>query len=326
MRFGDFAGNAAAKRQLAAQVDAGRFPHALLIEGEPGTGRRTLAGILARAAVCRAEDPAARPCGVCAACRKSDPPDVFRYGGEGAALNVDAVRQMREQAFILPHESPCQVMILEEAQAMLPPAQNALLKVLEEPPAHTRFILTCENRAQLLSTVLSRCVCVTLGPVEWEEAAPVLRARLPRATEEELRRAHGLFGGRIGQVIAGLEDGTFRRVTELVPRFALAVIAPQEAGLITLTGELENDRDLTAGVLEGLRLVFRDALVRQNGGNTALSTAPEAAEKAAAALSGARLMALVGAIGDAEAALRHNMNKTLWLTRLCASLRQAAGK
>ena len=63
MRFGDFAGNASVKKQLAAEIDAGRFPHALLIEGAPGSGRRTLARLIARAALCRCEDSVQRPCG-----------------------------------------------------------------------------------------------------------------------------------------------------------------------------------------------------------------------------------------------------------------------
>lgn len=74
---------------------------------------------------------------------------------------------------MLPNEAAYRVLILAEAQTMTPQAQNALLKILEEPPAHVIFILTCENRSQLLETVRSRCVCLTLQPVAWDEAAPV---------------------------------------------------------------------------------------------------------------------------------------------------------
>ncbi len=322
MRFGDFAGNAAVKKQLAADIDAGRFPHALLIEGEVGSGRRTLARLIARAAVCA--DAGERPCGVCAACRKAAHPDILEVGGAGEPVTVDMVRALRQEAVVLPNEAAYRVMILCEAQSMTPQAQNALLKILEEPPRHVLFILTCENRTALLETIRSRCVCVTLGAVEPAEAMPVLRARLPRADEEELRRAHALFGGRIGRVMDVMADGSFRRVMSLTAELAAAVVAPQEITLLRLTGALEKDKELTAGVLAGLRLVVRDALTVARGGEN-LSTAPQEAALLAGRLSTARLMALMTAIEDLQAALGRNMNNTLLLTRLCAGLRHAAG-
>ena len=324
MRFGDFAGNAALKKQLAAEIDAGRFPHALLLEGPVGSGRRTLALQIARAAVCTGDGE--RPCGDCPACRKSAHPDVTVYGGDGTALTVDTVRRLRQDAFVMPNEAPFRVLILADAQTMTPQAQNALLKILEEPPMHVLFILTCENRAQLLETVRSRCVCMTLRPVEWEEALPLLHRRLPQVPEEELRKAHALFGGVIGQTVAGVTDGTLRQVLELTPLMAAAVIAPQEVTLLRLTAALEKDKVLTAGVLAGLQLVFRDALAIRCGSAIRLSTAPAEAQMLAGRLSGARLAALVGQTERLQEALQHNMNNTLFLIRLCACLRQAAGR
>jgi hypothetical protein len=160
--------------------------------------------------------------------------------------------------------------------------------------------------------------------VDWEEAAPVLRAKLPRADEQELLRAHNLFGGRIGRVLDGMQDGTFRRVLELTSQFAEAVIAPTELDLLRLTGTLEKDKELTAGVLSGLSLVFRDALTLSYGGKVCLSTAPEVAQKLASRLSGKRLMMLSQQVAALQQAQRRNMNNTLFLTRLSACLRQAA--
>ena len=323
MRFGDFVGNERAKRPLAADIDAGRFPHALLLEGEAGSGRKTLAKIIARAAVCRGEGE--RPCGACDACRKSEHPDVMLYGGEsGVPLSVDAVRAIRQQAYILPNEAAYRVMILADAQTMSTQAQNALLKILEEPPRRVIFILTCENRTQMLETIRSRCVCVSLGSVDWDEAEAVLRARLPRADAEELRRAHNLFGGRIGRVMDAMQDGTFRRVLELTSQFAEAVIAPTELPLLRLTATLEKNKELTAAVLASLLLVFRDALTLAYGGEVCLSTAPDAARALAARLSGRRLCALVKETQGLQVALSRNMNNTLFLTRMSACLRRAA--
>ena len=208
---------------------------------------------------------------------------------------------------------------------MTPQAQNALLKILEEPPAHLLFILTCDSRTSLLETIRSRCVCLTLSPTTWEEAEGVLTARLPKEDPAALRRAHGLFGGCIGQVIDGVGDGTFRQVLDLTPRMAAAIIAPTEAELMELTGALEKEKQLTAGVLAGLSLVLRDALVCKYGGTTTLSTSPEAAAQLASRLTAPRLTALMETVEHLQFALGRNMNNTLLLTRLCAGLRRAAG-
>ena len=324
MRFEGLAGNEAAKRQLSASVDAAHFPHALLLEGDVGSGRFTLARIIARAAVCASDDE--RPCGVCAACRKSEHPDIAVYGEEDTPLTVDTVRELRAEAFVMPNEAPRRVVILRNAHAMQPAAQNALLKILEEPPARVVFILTCENRSQMLETIRSRCVCVTMQAVAYEEAAPILRARLPQATEEDLVRAHSLFGGRIGQVIAAMEDGTLREVLELTPAIADALVATDEIALVRLTGRLEKNRALTEGVLAALQLVLRDALALRVGTRSTLSTAPDTAMRLASRLSGKQISAAFSVTEELCRALDRNMNNTLFLTHMSARLRQAVGR
>ena len=329
MQFEGFVGNQQAKELLSAAIDGGRFPHALLLEGPEGSGRRTLARLIARAAVCTGEGQ--KPCGRCPACIKAaggGHPDIEEAGGDGGArsFHIDTVRSLRDSAYILPNEAPRRAIILAGANNMTDQAQNALLKILEEPPRHMVFILTCESRAQMLSTVQSRSICLSLGGVEEEEALPLLHRRLPDVPEEELVRALSLFGGVIGQVIRGMEDGTFRKVLELAPQLAAAIAAPEELELLKLTGRLEKDKALTDGVLQALLPLFRDALVSRCGGTTRLSVSPETAELLARSLTKGQLMKLVEAVEQLQYARLRNMNQTLFLTLLCARLRAAAGK
>lgn len=325
--FPDFVGNENALRQLSVDIAAGRFPHALLLEGPVGCGKKTLARMIAGAAVC--SDTENRPCGSCENCRKAREgihPDIEEIkGGTGNnSFHIDRIRELREDAYILPNEAAVRVLILCDAHTMTPQAQNALLKILEEPPRHLLFILTCENRAQLLSTIRSRVQAITLSGVEWEQAYPLLRQRLPDTDEQTLTRAFSISGGVIGRVLADLSDDTLEKVLRIAPQIAAAVADSNEWELMAATASLDKDKAAVTGVLSGLQLIFRDALTLHYGGTTTLSTAPEVAKRLSQALSGQRLTALLKEIEELCGAQRRNMNQTLLLTRLSARLRAAA--
>ncbi len=327
--FENFVGNDNALRQLSADIAAGRFPHALLIEGPTGCGKKTLARQIAMAAVCEHTDN--RPCGVCNPCRKVAQgihPDIEMVTGEKGSNNsfhIDRIRALRDGAYVLPNEAAVRVLILCDAHTMTPQAQNALLKILEEPPRHLIFILTCENRAQMLATIRSRVQVVSLGGVEWEQAAPFLRERLPDTDEQTLYRAFAVSGGVIGKVLADVQDDTLQKVLEVSPLLAEALLAPSAWPFMKLTGRLEKDKPAIMGVLNALTLILRDALTLHYGGETTVSTAPEVAKKLSNGMSGKRLLAMLQVLEDMRLANLRNMNLNLLLTRLCARL-YAAGK
>lgn len=327
MRFQELLGNDEVKAQLSSLVGGGRFPHALLIEGPAGCGKRTLARLIAKAAVCEAENA---PCGTCAACRKAasgDHPDIEELGGGGGArsFHVDAIRDLRERAYVLPNEAPRRVMILAGADTMTTQAQNALLKILEEPPAHLLFILTCENRALLLPTVRSRTLCVTLHGVSAAEGLPFLRQRLPHADEDTLSTALALYDGCLGRALEAASGDGLTRVRELAQTIATAVAAPREWELTAALAPLDQkDKTLTDDVLSALALEFRDALCAAEG-YTARAVSP-AAKTLARGLSAPRLAALIDAVHELQVTRRRNINHTLLLTLISARLRTAAGR
>ena len=331
MRFDGFAGNEDVKRLLSSLVDGGRLPHALLIEGPEGSGRRTLARLLAQAAVC---SPASdKPCGHCPACIKAaggNHPDIWETGGDGAArsFHIDVIRQIRDTAYVLPNEAPRRVMLLTGAQGMTEQAQNALLKILEEPPRHILFLLPCDNRMHLLDTIRSRTLSITLGAVSLPEAAQHIRQLVPSANEEEALQAAAVFGGIIGQAVRGLSDGSFQRVLELAPQMAAAVSAGDELHLLRLTGGLEKDKETADGVLSTMAMIFRDALVLKYGrtDSTGSPVGDQTATTLCQTLTREQLAALLREIEVLQRDRQRNMNYTLFLTLLCSRLRAAAGR
>lgn len=324
-----FVGNDAAKAQLEARLTHGAFPHAILIEGPKGSGRRTLAQLIAAAAVC--EGHGELPCGECAACRKvfhGSHPDVTVTGGDGEArsFHIDVVRELREQAYILPNEAKRRVFILCDVQAMTEQAQNALLKVLEEPPSHVVFILTCEQRAQVLETVLSRVLPIALSGVNTTQATAVLSQLLPDRSQEELSRAAALWGGVIGQAVQGLQDGAYQDVLNWIPQLVQGIVSPTELTLLKATAVLEKNKDAVTAVLGGLQLVIRDALCARYPTVKPLGTHPEAAKQLAAVMTERQLLQMLRVLEELQVARLFNINHTLFLTTLCARLRQAAGR
>lgn len=328
MRFDGFVGHSDVLAQVSAFADTRRFPHALLIEGAKGSGRRTLARLIARSAVCTGDGE--RPCGICSGCQKAMAgvhPDVSEYGGDGTArsFHLETVLAMRDEAYLLPNEAPRRVFILAGAQAMTERAQNALLKILEEPPSHVLFLLTCENRTQLLSTIRSRTAVLTLGPTPPAEALPYLQARLPKIPPADLERALAVCGGSIGQTIESLQDGAYRETIDRLRAVIEALLDPLELPLLKETAALADDKAVIEPLLTALILVFRDALAMRSGAKSRISPAPESAAALAERLSAVQLYRLLAVIEELRDDRLRNMNLTLLLTRMCSRMREAIG-
>lgn len=147
-------------------INARRIPHAVLIEGGNDELRKESADYLARYAVCKESN---RPCGVCNGCKKAkihSHPDIYtpKLSGKTNIINIEAVRELIKDASIIPNEADTKVFILHNVDKCLPEiSQNAFLKVLEEPPQSTLFILTAESSKRLLSTILSRVQIFSLN-------------------------------------------------------------------------------------------------------------------------------------------------------------------
>ncbi len=141
-----------------------RLSHAYILSGSEHSDKEKLAHEMAAAFVCLGNN---KPCGMCSGCRKAMEnihPDisVLTREKDKSEIYVAQIRTLKADAVVMPNEAEKKVYIIKEAEAMNPSAQNALLKLLEEPPYHCCFILVTENSGALLQTVRSRCVEIRL--------------------------------------------------------------------------------------------------------------------------------------------------------------------
>lgn len=307
--------NPAVAVAVSAWLCGERFPHAVLLEGGTAAQRLSAAQCLAAALVCdnKTENQvslfaqeslfgqdaeakqAEKPCGVCTNCVKAQAgmhPDIRTVsGGEAAkSFHTQTVREMRADAYILPNEAAHKVYILEQVQNMTLSAQNALLTILEEPPQSVCFLLLCENKNRMLSTILSRVSVLDLHENTQDAAQGSEKAQEDVGEKEQ-------------QTAAAL---------------AKALAGRQEFALLQASAVFAKDKPLFRAVLPLLQTYLRDALLLQSG----LTAAQGQAQTAllAQTLSRRQALACFTHIQGLMEALDQNENYTLLTARFCSLL------
>ncbi len=206
-------GNEGTKARIGRAIEDGTVSHAFLIGGPSGSGKSLLATEIAAAVNCENKRGASPlPCGRCASCRRiydGNFTDVKIRGkaADKATLGVDIVKSLREDMFLSATESEYKVYIIDDAECMTPEAQNALLKVLEEPPAGVIIILLAKECDKILSTIKSRTQYIAMSRFSEAELERYLpprsegAARLRAEDEEKFRGVLMSADGRLGEAI-----------------------------------------------------------------------------------------------------------------------------
>ena len=332
--FSALFGNEATKARIGRAITDGTLPHAFLVSGPEGSGKATLATEIAAALNCERRGGGELPCHMCNSCRRIKDGSFIdvkwlEKPKDKMTIGVGEVRTFREDMFLSATESDYKIYIIDDADRMTPNAQNALLKVFEEPPANVVIFMLTESDDAILTTIKSRAQYVAMERFDEDGLIAYFKSRgtrLPVANEDTLRELMMCADGRIGRAKELVEGGAeeAKAARELTESFitALKQSTPYST-LYTTIRSLPTKKDELCEALESITVALRDLMLLKYDATAPLLFYPDRAKarELADGMSARRLMRIYDIISDSLDDLARNVNVSAMTTALGAKIK-----
>jgi len=296
------------KRLLLGSISSGRVSHAYIFEGESGMGKKTVAKAFATQLVCENKTG----CGTCPHCRlalSGNHPDIITVTPTDGkqTISVDNIRALYESVMMKPHSADKKVIIIPASERLGAPAQNALLKMLEEPPSYVVFILLASNSNFFLDTVLSRSLKVTLEPYSDSEIRGILNAN---GFSEVPDAIISCSGGNPGKALSLLSGGIFLSLRkELAEKFDLFFADGPE--MFELISYIEENKDSADDIFDIYLSFAYELTMHHIGKDTGSGSGDFSAEKYIDKTTYKGCMAFLNKVIETKKMLLSNVNFSL---------------
>ena len=343
--FPSLLGNQDIKLRIGRAIENGTVAHAFLISGPSGSGKSTLATELAAAMNCIEKNNSTKslPCGVCDSCRRIREgiyPDVrtLHKAKDKATLGVDLIKDFREDMFLSSTESDYKIYVIDDAECMTPEAQNALLKVLEEPPSSVMIILLAKECDRILTTIKSRAQFVAMSRFDDQSLAEQLlkesaEARALKVSDEE--RFKGIImssDGRLGlakKLVSkrlAEENGESRADIIRIIKATSGRVSYKD--LYSAISSLPTKRAELTESLERMMNALRDLIVIKYDKNakTLFFSSHDEAIKCCGDISVGKLLAIYDEVNETHSLCARNANISNLLSSLCSGIRIIVSK
>lgn len=340
--FPGLLGNEDTKKRIGRAIESGTVPHAFLIGGPSGSGKTTLATEMAAAICCenKADVGVSLPCRSCSRCQRilgGSFPDVKTLAKkkDKATLGVEPVKEFREDMFLSPTEAENKIYIIDDAECMTPEAQNALLKVLEEPPSDVTIILLAKECDRILTTIKSRAQFIPMSRFDDATLAELLlsdspEARTMKATDP--KKFAGLImsaDGRLGYAKALMSKRATEENEEAREEIITLIRAASQKGgyaqIYKALAKFPSKRPELQASLERLVMALRDLIVIKydSSAKTLFFPSPEDAGRLCGDIDTARLVAIYDATVKTHELCIRNANVSNLIASLASQIRLA---
>ena len=327
---------------FATSIRNNTLSHAFILLGAKGSGKHTLARLIAASLNCEARDDDSRPlpCGECNSCRKilqNNSADVVYISREPdrATLGVDPIRFIKEDVSYYPNDGDFKIYVIEDAHTMTSQAQNAFLLTLEEPPSYAVFILLCEHTETILETIKSRAPILRMRTPEKQQAIEFLEQKdlsvrnFIRNSPEEFEHIYLASSGNIGRIIELISSSERKQILEdrdLVQRFIKALadhsLSSNFAEISAMFSQKRDERERIVEQLSEIQCALRDLMVIKKADEAKMIffTDVHYAEELSYSFSMQKLADIMKSSEQARLALLRNANVKLTVANFLSGL------
>jgi len=308
---------------LASMISSGRLSHAFLLFGEKGLGKKTLARYISAQILCQSVEIV--PCGKCKDCTMiahDTHPDVIwiTHTSDNKAFSVKNLREICLDAYIKPNQGEHKIYIFADCDLMSVPAQNTLLKLIEEPPVHAHFIFTATSKTNFLPTILSRVISLGAREVSIEDCKKALFEK-GFSDENKIEQAISAFGGNIGMCLAFMRDGELPTAVEIAKNITDKLGMSSEYQLLNALSKLEENKQITKIVILLLCGIIRDSSAVRLGNDCLIGCYKDGSRALAKTLSLRQANEIFRILTEASSRIDGNANLMITLTSICAQIK-----